>query len=105
MEALYPYPFHIMRAVKEAIRKPYVFPGGYEKALYLEGGERLCLPCARENWKALVESALDSTVGWSTGWAPMGVDVYWEGPSEFCGHCNREMQSEYGDPDAWEPED
>lgn len=31
-------------------------------------------------------------------------DIYYEGPTEYCAGCNREIESAYGDPDA-EPEE
>jgi hypothetical protein len=80
--------------LKEAIRTPYTFPGCYQKALYLSDGERMCLKCAKENFRSIVDSTKHNS---TDGWAVLGVDVYWEGPAEFCCHCNKEMESEYGD--------
>jgi hypothetical protein len=61
--------------------------GGYTIAYYTKDGETLCAECASEP---------DNGAECS--------DVYYEGPSEYCAECNKEIESSYGDPDADEPE-
>ena len=89
------------REIKTAIRNPYAFPGGYALTLIMEDGETLCLDCARAEFRQIVQAAKDAERG-STGggWRAVGVDIHWEGPPLFCAHCNRELPSEYGDPEA-----
>lgn len=65
----------------------YAWPGGYQLTYYCHDGDELCPDCANEFDEDLVD-----------------VGVNWEGPSTFCAHCNREIESEHGDPDAPEEE-
>ena len=88
-----------IRHVKEALRHPYSFPGGYVKAVYMMDGERLCLACILANWREIVTETRHPNSG-DRGWGILGVDIYWEGPPEHCAHCNAALESEYGDPDA-----
>lgn len=34
------------------------------------------------------------------GWRIVASDVFYEGPPEHCAHCNREIESAYGDPES-----
>ena len=67
----YQYRLH---ALKEAIRRPYCWPGGYTIALYLRDNERICNRCAREEWREIV---YDSINGYGTCQAGY-TDIYWE---------------------------
>lgn len=82
---------------KRALREKYAWPGGYEIAIYLADGERLCPSCCREHYRSIVDSTKHNA---RDGWSFMSADIYWEGAPEFCAHCNREMPSEYGDPES-----
>ena len=72
----------------------YVWPGGYPLIYYDRSGFFLCASCAEKLWKA--EDADDDK--------PTGADVYYEGATEFCANCNKEIASAYGDPDVQEKE-
>ncbi len=84
--------------VKDALRRRYTFPGGYELAIYLADGSRICRECTLENWKEIVTETRYPGSG-DRSWGICGVDIYWEGPPETCCQCGKEMPSEYGDPD------
>ena len=86
-----------MQAVKEFIRQPNAFPGGYPKALFMTDGECLCAKCAKENYR-LISTALRTDDKWS-GWHPFGVDIYWEGAPIICAHCGGQIESAYGEPE------
>ena len=59
------------RVVKEIIRQPFTFPGGYEKALTCDDGGILCHKCTKENYN---EIAHDTVKGWNnTGWNVTGI--------------------------------
>ena len=90
-----------VEALKDAIRNPYAWPGGYQKALYLSDGERMCLTCAKQHFRSIVDSTKHN---FRDGWAVEGVGIYWEGPTDYCCHCNAELPSEYGDPEEPEQE-
>jgi len=74
----------IMRDVKDAIRQPYAWPGGYPKSVLMADGGILCADCVKEYYRSV---ASDTVKGFDTGWKAIGVDVLWEG-GNHCDHCN-----------------
>jgi len=86
----------VIEAVKDLIRQPHTWPGGYSKRLVMADGEVLCCACAKAEFPSIVQSTKSHA---RDGWEAAGVDVHWEGPPDYCAHCNVEMPSEYGDPD------
>jgi hypothetical protein len=75
---------------------PYAWPGGYP-ILYITGdGGILCPACANgENGS----EAANPDCADDPQWNVTAYDVYWEGPSESCAHCNADIKSAYGDPE------
>lgn len=71
------------------------FPGGYTRRFIMSDGGILCFDCARKEKASILRSTHD---GASDGWRVVACDVLWEGPAEYCAHCNRELATEYGDP-------
>jgi len=72
----------------------FAFPGGYSIIYYFEDGEPCCAECANGlNDSDALEGSDDSQ------WNLVGQDIYWEGPTQHCSHCNKELKSEYGNPD------
>lgn len=67
------------------------FPGGYSIRYLCEDGETVCANCANE--------ALADPDCWE-GQRPHTAFIHWEGPPITCSHCNEELPSEYGDPEA-----
>jgi hypothetical protein len=87
----------IMQDVKETIRKPFAWPGGYPRYVVLSDGEMLCRICARENFRAILRSTVyDYHDG---GWRAAGASVLWEG-FETCAQCNKALPSAYGTEDC-----
>jgi len=82
-------------AVKDALRNPYGWPGGYRRAIYTEDGEELCMRCTRENFRLIVQATVYDK-RYSNPWAVAEVNFHWEGPPHFCCNCNVELPSEYG---------
>ena len=80
--------------VKDLIRNPYCFPGGYAKVLVMADGEYLCADCAKENFKLIVAA---TKYGARDGWQALGCDVNWEDPDCYCANCNKHLPCEYGD--------
>jgi hypothetical protein len=74
----------IMREVKQAIRQPYAWPGGYPISIICNDGGILCPACARDNFRGI---AHDTVKGWRTGWDIAAVDVLWEG-GNYCNQCS-----------------
>ena len=80
----------------------YAWPGGYPIFYPAKDGGMICPDCA--NGKNGSEATEDPRQ-WSSQWLLVGSDVYWEGPTEQCAHCNGEIESAYGDPDASDDDD
>lgn len=71
----------------------YAWPGGYEIHYVTHTGDVLCHKCANDNLMQTIDPD-------SHDWFIVGADVHWEGAPLICDHCGREIESEYGDPDA-----
>ena len=84
--------------VRRAIRHKYAWPGGYPVYTVLADGALLCADCARANYRLISEQTRHPEL--DGGWCAAGAEIYWEGPSEPCGHCGKPLESAYGDPDA-----
>jgi hypothetical protein len=87
-----------INAVKDMIRAPYAWPGGYSKVLVMSDGESMCAQCVKENYKLILRATRDNDS--RSGWAALYEAVHWEGAPLQCANCNQDMPSEYGDPDA-----
>ncbi len=86
----------IIQCIKEYIRDPYAWPGGYPKILVMSDSEVLCADCAKENFRLIVQATKDQL---GDGWQAEGVGIHWEGESHACAHCGFEIESAYGVPD------
>jgi hypothetical protein len=78
--------------IKDALRNPYTWPGGYEKR-FSAYDAFICADCVKKNLMAVFRDTTQNAGGWN-----LTVDVYWEGPTHYCGECEAEIESAYGDP-------
>ena len=85
----------IVESVKDYIREPYAWPGGYPKALFMTDGECLCVKCAKDNFRLIVDSTKSNAR--DDGWCAMGVDINWEDENLYCANCNAHIESAYGE--------
>lgn len=85
-----------INSVKNIIREPYAWPGGYNKVLVMTDGESLCADCVKDNYRIILRATRDHD---RSGWGAVGAEIHWEGPAIHCANCNKEMPSEYGDPE------
>lgn len=82
----------IIDQVKDLIRAPYAFPGGYPKFLVMNNSECLRHNCAKENYKLIVRS---TGFDYFDSWQAYVVEINWE--SEIsCSHCGDVIESAYG---------
>ena len=86
----------IMEKVREAVRHPYAWPGGYPIYVYLEDGSALCPDCVRDNYRAISYATRHRL---KDSWQALGADVFYEGTDQ-CAHCSTELESAYGDPET-----
>jgi hypothetical protein len=78
-----PQTLGILRDIKDAIRQPYAWPGGYPKTAITNDGGLLCPSCLQAEYRNVCHSTLN---GWNDGWRVAAVDVIWEG-GNHCDHC------------------
>lgn len=69
---------------------PFAWPGGAALYYYDKDGGMYCVDCANQ------EDAEPPIVD---------GDTYEEGPPRYCDGCNKELPSEYGDPDEEDTEE
>ena len=86
--------------VRQAIRSPCAWPGGYPIYVVLADGARLCTDCARANYRLISEQTRHRHAG--TDWRAVGAGIFWEGPDDYCADCGAPLESAYGDPDSEE---
>lgn len=89
-------PAQIMQAVKEAIRSPYAWPGGYPLYVVMADGEALSVAATKSEFKQICRSTLQ---GSSDGWAAAGVEVNYEDGELYCAHTNERIESAYAEPE------
>lgn len=70
--------------------------GCYPLVYLVADGGALCPACANGDHGSEASESADTDDQWKL----IGVDVHWEGPAIDCEHCNAEIESAYGDPDA-----
>jgi hypothetical protein len=87
--------FHNVEAlhkVKDAIRNPFAWPGGYALVVLLDDGESIHVDCAKNNFAEIARSALGN---YRDGWTPLDTFVNWEDNELCCASCNKRIISEY----------
>lgn len=81
--------FKSMKIVKDIIRHPYVFPGGYEKVAITSDGGLLCHKCLKECYDTIAHSTLH---GINDGFEVVGVDLTNNFEfNTYCDHCNKNL--------------
>ena len=70
------------------------WPGCYPMLYIADDGETICPACANST-----DFTTDPQAD-ADGFRIDGAMVHWEGPTALCAHCNAEIESAYGDPDA-----
>ena len=80
--------------LKDIIRRPYAFPGGYEKALITTDGGVLCHKCAKEEYSNILHSTRgDYHDGWQVDGAIV-IDYTSEDGELVCDHCSSVLNEE-----------
>jgi len=72
----------------------YAWPGGYPIVYVMDDAEVLCADCMNDPSNPIHGG------GEADGWRLDGYQIHWEGAPEVCAHCNKEIPSAYGEPDA-----
>ena len=83
-----------MAAVKNLIRSPYAWPGGYPMYLLMDDSGTLCSACVKKEYRLICESTVK---GHADGWAACSSDINWEDTDLICDHCGQTIESAYGE--------
>ena len=84
----------ILDAVREFVKHPYAWPGGYPLYLIMTDGAPLCAKCTEDNLDLICESTRG---GERDGWEAAGIAVNWEDTDLVCEHCGDKIESAYGE--------
>ena len=84
----------ILRQVKQAIRQPYAWPGGYPLYVRMADGEALSIEAARSEFKLVAYATLFAQ---RDGWQAAAVDINYEDTELYCAHTNKQIESAYGE--------
>lgn len=68
----------------------FAWPGGYPIIYFASDMGTLCPKCA---------NAFVTGRDTEEQLKPVACDIYWEGPTIQCEHCNADIESAYGDPE------
>ena len=75
--------------LKDVIRNPYAWPGGYERAIVTTDGGLVCHKCAKEEYYTMLHSTRGE---YNDGWDVAGsvlVEELTDSPS--CDHCGEAL--------------
>ncbi len=71
----------------------------YTSLHLMADGESICDACLKDNRSEILNATVFN-YGTNEQWQYEGSYHHAEGPAHFCAHCNEEIESDYGDPDA-----
>lgn len=78
----------------------FTFPGGYSILYLCKDGGTVCADCANSDDFTAEDDSSGQEVNEQLQWILTDAFVRWEGPTEYCDHCNKALESEYGDPES-----
>lgn len=84
-----------LQQARHAARTKYAWPGGYPLFLLCADGGVICPDCAKKEWKNVARAT--RRPGTDKSWEVVAVDANWEDPDMYCDHCNKKIESAYGD--------
>ena len=73
---------------------PYAWPGGYPLFAVMDDGEAMCWDCFVKERRRILESLRDNS---RDGWKPAGIEINYEDSNCYCCHCNKLIESAYGE--------
>lgn len=83
------------KSLKEFIRHPFAWPGGYERVAVCHDGGLLCHACCKREFKGILHSTLFE---FRDGWDITGIQVLTgckeEDENFYCDHCSKSFYSE-----------
>ena len=80
--------------LRNAIRSKYAWPGGYPMFGICSDGGALCIDCMRKEYRQIAYARKHSL---RDGWRVDAVTINWEDTDLTCEHCNKSIESAYGE--------
>jgi len=80
--------------VKQFIRQPYAWPGGYPLFAIAADGGCLCKDCVKDNAKLIIGATRN---GFEKDWAVVAVECNWEDEELVCDNCGKPIEAAYCD--------
>ena len=71
------------------------WPGGYPLYYLMQDCETMCPACVNANRESIDKAYADEDGQWNV----IGVDANWEDENMYCCHCNKKIESAYGEDD------
>lgn len=92
------------RDLRNAVRNPYAWPGGYPIYLTMQDGEMLCHDCVKVEYRS-ISAALRDPDPRHNPWRPLYAAALWENPegAHTCAHCNTTLEPAYQTETVGEP--
>jgi hypothetical protein len=83
-------------ALKNALRNgPYAWPGGYPVYCIAADSAPLCFDCVKNNFKLVLgEMRAPSR---NDQWRVVAIDINYEDTDCWCAHCEKQIESAYGE--------
>lgn len=79
--------------LKESVKNPYAWPGGYPTVYIMKDGGTICHKCARKNYRLIRQSMID---GYDEQWIIVGQEILYENDDQlYCDECNELHESAY----------
>lgn len=85
------------KQVKDFIRMPYAWPGGYPLFAITADGGCLCKDCVKENAKIIIAATRQDHIYTERDWAVVAIETNWEDETLTCDHCGKSIESAYGE--------
>jgi hypothetical protein len=83
-----------LATIKQTIRQPYVWPGGYPLFFIMTDGEPLSVQSAKENFKQIAWAHINKMH--RDQWGIIGLMINWENAELVCSHSGEPIESAYG---------
>lgn len=77
------------KLVKDLIRNPYAFPGGYPKFAITSDGCPICHKCCKDEFRQIVQSTSRD------GWEIVAIDINYEDKECYCDNCGKKIECAY----------
>lgn len=81
-----------INVLKDIVRQPFAFPGGYEKVAIADDDGIICSICCKTEFRNILHS---TKFGYYDGWHVMDVFLSENvGEPLYCSHCGRDINCE-----------